>query len=103
MYVESVEGYTGKSAIALGVLEQLSRRVERIGVFRPIVRAERTQERAGGERVQSAHSRTPGGGPVRSGGRVERREPGCPPARERDVHVVAVPQGLGAVRLRPAT
>jgi phosphate acetyltransferase len=38
VYVASVEGFTGKSTIALGVLEQLSRRVERVGVFRPIVR-----------------------------------------------------------------
>ena len=47
VYVASVEGYTGKSAIALGVLEQLSRRVERVGVFRPIVRADATQHRGG--------------------------------------------------------
>src|SRR4051794_483740 len=39
VYVASVEGYTGKSTVALGILEQLSRRVERVGVFRPIVRA----------------------------------------------------------------
>src|SRR3712207_2576576 len=38
VYVASAEGYTGKSAVALGVLEQLSRCVERVGVFRPIVR-----------------------------------------------------------------
>ncbi len=38
VYVASVEGYTGKSAVALGVLDELSRRVERVGVFRPIVR-----------------------------------------------------------------
>ncbi|MFC0624072.1 phosphate acetyltransferase [Kribbella deserti] len=38
VYVASVEGYTGKSTVALGVLEQLSRRVERVSVFRPIVR-----------------------------------------------------------------
>ncbi|QIX27921.1 phosphate acetyltransferase [Nocardioides sp. JQ2195] len=40
VYVASAEGFTGKSTIALGVLEQLSRAVERVGVFRPIVRAE---------------------------------------------------------------
>ena len=40
VYIASVEGYTGKSTVALGVLEQLSRRVERVGVFRPIVRAD---------------------------------------------------------------
>jgi phosphate acetyltransferase len=38
VYVASVEGYTGKSAVALGVLDALSRRVERVGVFRPVVR-----------------------------------------------------------------
>jgi phosphate acetyltransferase len=40
VYVASVEGYTGKSAVALGLLEQLSRRVGRVGVFRPVVRGE---------------------------------------------------------------
>ena len=40
VYVASAEGYTGKSTVALGLLEQLSRRVERVGVFRPIVRAD---------------------------------------------------------------
>jgi len=38
VYVAAVEGFTGKSAVALGVLEQLSRRVERVAVFRPLVR-----------------------------------------------------------------
>ncbi|MEV8376069.1 phosphate acetyltransferase [Kribbella sp. NPDC056861] len=38
VYVASVEGYTGKSTVALGVLQQLSKRVERVSVFRPIVR-----------------------------------------------------------------
>jgi phosphate acetyltransferase len=40
VYVASAEGYTGKSTVALGVLEQLSRIVERVGVFRPIVRGD---------------------------------------------------------------
>ncbi len=40
VYVASAEGFTGKSTVALGVLEQLSRRVERVGVFRPIVRGD---------------------------------------------------------------
>lgn len=40
VYVASAEGYTGKSTVALGVLEQLSRAVERVGVFRPIVRGD---------------------------------------------------------------
>ena len=40
VYVAGVEGFTGKSAVALGVVEQLSRRVARVAVFRPVVRAE---------------------------------------------------------------
>ncbi|TDW86558.1 phosphate acetyltransferase [Kribbella sp. VKM Ac-2566] len=40
VYVASVEGTTGKSTVALGVLHQLSRRVGRVAVFRPIVRAD---------------------------------------------------------------
>ncbi|HEX8496635.1 MAG TPA: phosphate acetyltransferase [Actinomycetales bacterium] len=38
VYVASAEGDTGKSAVALGVLDALSRRVGRVGVFRPVVR-----------------------------------------------------------------
>jgi phosphate acetyltransferase len=38
VYVAAVEGFTGKSTVALGVLEQLSKRVERVAVFRPVVR-----------------------------------------------------------------
>jgi phosphate acetyltransferase len=40
VYVASVEGYTGKSTVALGLLDALSRRVGRVGVFRPVVRAD---------------------------------------------------------------
>jgi phosphate acetyltransferase len=40
VYVAAVEGYTGKSTVALGVLEQLSRRVERVGIYRPVVRGD---------------------------------------------------------------
>ncbi|WP_328324502.1 phosphate acetyltransferase [Kribbella sp. NBC_00382] len=43
VYIASVEGYTGKSTVALGVLQQLSRRVERVSVFRPIVRPDTAQ------------------------------------------------------------
>lgn len=43
VYIASVEGFTGKSTVALGVLELLSRRVGRIGVFRPVVRADTAQ------------------------------------------------------------
>src|SRR4051812_25496454 len=38
LYVAAVEGFTGKSTVALGVLEELSKRVERVAVFRPVVR-----------------------------------------------------------------
>ncbi|MEJ1229692.1 MAG: phosphate acetyltransferase [Galbitalea sp.] len=39
IYVTSAEGHTGKSTIALGVLETLVRRTGRVGVFRPISRS----------------------------------------------------------------
>jgi phosphate acetyltransferase len=39
IYITSVEGYTGKSTVALGVLETLVRRLHRVGVFRPIARS----------------------------------------------------------------
>ena len=42
VYVASVEGSTGKSTVALGVLQQLSRRVQRVAVFRPIIRPDAT-------------------------------------------------------------
>src|SRR6478609_2793249 len=48
VYVASVEGSAGKSALALGVLDALSRRVERVEVFRPIVRSD--SQTARGER-----------------------------------------------------
>ena len=38
VYVASAEGETGKGAVALGVLDLLTRRVGHVGVFRPIVR-----------------------------------------------------------------
>jgi len=40
VYVAAVEGFTGKSTVALGVLEQLSRRVARVAVYRPVVRGD---------------------------------------------------------------
>ncbi|MET0989660.1 MAG: phosphate acetyltransferase, partial [Glaciihabitans sp.] len=39
IYIASAEGHTGKSSIALGVLETLTREVGRVGVFRPITRS----------------------------------------------------------------
>src|SRR3954451_13808115 len=44
VYVASAEGYSGKSTVALGLLEQLTRSVERVGVFRPIVRGDSNAE-----------------------------------------------------------
>jgi phosphate acetyltransferase len=37
VYVASVEGQTGKSAVALGLLDALTREVGSVGVFRPVV------------------------------------------------------------------
>jgi phosphate acetyltransferase len=39
VYIASAEGESGKSTVALGVLELLTRQVGRVGVYRPIVRA----------------------------------------------------------------
>ncbi|MEP6843877.1 MAG: AAA family ATPase, partial [Pseudolysinimonas sp.] len=39
IYVGSAEGGTGKSTIAVGVLDTLRRSVARVGVFRPIARS----------------------------------------------------------------
>jgi len=43
IYLTSAEGHTGKSTIALGVLDTLSHEVGRVGVFRPVARS--TDER----------------------------------------------------------
>ena len=37
--IASPEGHSGKSIIALGLIDALSRRVERVGVFRPVARS----------------------------------------------------------------
>ena len=39
IYIASAEGHTGKSAVALGLLDALVRRVGRVGVFRPVSRS----------------------------------------------------------------
>ncbi|MCU1479012.1 MAG: phosphate acetyltransferase [Subtercola sp.] len=39
IYITSAEGHSGKSTIALGVLDILGRSVRRVGVFRPIARS----------------------------------------------------------------
>ncbi len=46
IYVASPEGDTGKSTIALGILHRLAATVARVGVFRPIARAPRGQDRS---------------------------------------------------------
>ena len=43
IYITSAEGHTGKSTIALGVLDTLSHELGRVGVFRPVARS--TSER----------------------------------------------------------
>lgn len=39
LYITSAEGHTGKSTVALGVLEALRHSVEKVAVFRPIARS----------------------------------------------------------------
>jgi len=39
IYITSAEGHSGKSSIALGVLDTLLRGVEKVGVFRPVARS----------------------------------------------------------------
>ncbi|MFM6975060.1 MAG: phosphate acetyltransferase [Agromyces sp.] len=39
MYISSAEGNSGKSSVALGVVESLRRHLPNVGVFRPIVRS----------------------------------------------------------------
>jgi phosphate acetyltransferase len=46
IYIASPEGDTGKSTIALGILHRLAATVARVGVFRPITRRTRGQERS---------------------------------------------------------
>jgi phosphate acetyltransferase len=44
IYITSGEGQSGKSTVALGVLETLSSSVSRVGVFRPIARSDRERD-----------------------------------------------------------
>ena len=39
VYVASPEGLTGKSAVALGLLDALTREVGSVGIFRPLTTA----------------------------------------------------------------
>lgn len=45
IYLTSAEGRTGKSAVALGVLETLMRDAPTVGIFRPLIRAESGRDR----------------------------------------------------------
>ncbi|MCC7127573.1 MAG: AAA family ATPase, partial [Microbacteriaceae bacterium] len=44
IYVTSAEGGTGKSTIALGILETLARSAAKVGVFRPVARSNRERD-----------------------------------------------------------
>ena len=46
VYVASPEGMTGKSMVAFGLLEALASRSDRVGVFRPVVKADRARDYA---------------------------------------------------------
>ena len=46
IYVASLEGHSGKSLVALGLVDALSRTVSSVGVFRPITRSD-----AGGDHM----------------------------------------------------
>ncbi|MCC6855115.1 MAG: AAA family ATPase, partial [Microbacteriaceae bacterium] len=39
IYLASAEGHSGKSSVALGVLDTLLRSTPRVGVFRPVTRS----------------------------------------------------------------
>jgi phosphate acetyltransferase len=39
IYITSAEGHSGKSSVALGVLDTLTRELGNVGVFRPIARS----------------------------------------------------------------
>ncbi|GAA4287727.1 phosphate acetyltransferase [Georgenia daeguensis] len=39
IYIASAEGHTGKSAVGLGLVDLFARRVEKVGVFRPVTRS----------------------------------------------------------------
>ncbi|MGO3146324.1 MAG: phosphate acetyltransferase [Leucobacter sp.] len=45
IYLTSAEGRSGKSAVALGVLDTLSADVPRVGVFRPVIRSRTERDR----------------------------------------------------------
>jgi phosphate acetyltransferase len=44
IYITSGEGDTGKSTVALGVVDLLTRSVEKVGIFRPVARSTETRD-----------------------------------------------------------
>ncbi|MGZ8705752.1 MAG: phosphotransacetylase family protein, partial [Aeromicrobium sp.] len=44
VYLASAETISGKSSIAVGLLDQFSRRVQSVGVFRPVIRSDRPED-----------------------------------------------------------
>ena len=79
VYVTSLELAAGKSAIALGVAEVLSRRVRRLGVFRPFVRVNpiRWWSCCAALRMRRGRAELPARGAAarrRAAGRADRRD-----------------------------
>jgi phosphate acetyltransferase len=44
LYIASPESQSGKSVVALGVLHEMTRRMDRVGVFRPVVRSDQSTD-----------------------------------------------------------
>ena len=96
IYITSAEGDTGKSTVALGLVDLLTRTVARVGVFRPVARS--VQKR---DYVLELPAVPGGRGPQlrRVRGRHLRR--GAPRPGGRPVaHRVAIPRGRAQVRRR---
>ena len=45
LFITATEARSGKSAISLGVMEMLLRKIDRVGFFRPIIDADPKQNR----------------------------------------------------------
>lgn len=62
IYITSAEGHSGKSSIALGVLDTLGRQIQRVGVFRPIARSTTERDYVLEMLLQQTDSAKPGEG-----------------------------------------
>ncbi|NQX10869.1 phosphate acetyltransferase [Microbacteriaceae bacterium VKM Ac-2855] len=62
IYITSAEGHSGKSTIALGVLDALGRQIQRVGVFRPIARSTSERDYVLEMLLQQTDSAKPGEG-----------------------------------------